>query len=41
MNMNAQKTNRQFAWKGGIVWIGAELDEQDGVSGHGYNPYFM
>ena len=27
MNMNAQKTNRQFAWKGGIVWIGAELDE--------------
>ena len=27
MNMNAQKTNRQFAWKGGIVGVGAELDE--------------
>lgn len=27
MNMNAQKTNRQFAWKGGIVGAGAELDE--------------
>lgn len=27
MNMNAQKMNRQFAWKGGIVEVGAELDE--------------
>ena len=27
MNMNAQKMNRQFAWKGGLVGVGAELDE--------------
>lgn len=27
MNMNAQKMNRQFAWKGGIAGVGAELDE--------------